>query len=57
MITTILIRLRDARGDNKPLGGADEPVVIVKRLTDEAHGDMSREVQKFPEPFTHLEKS
>jgi len=25
-----------------PLGVADEPVVIVKRLTDDAHGDMSR---------------
>ena len=51
MITTILIRLKEPRGDNMPLGVADEPVVtplhercpvIVKRLTDDAHGDMSR---------------
>lgn len=46
MITTILIRLKEPRGDNRPLGVADEPVVIVKRLTDDAHGDMSRRENK-----------
>jgi len=51
MITTILIRLKEPRGEDMSLGVADEPVVtplherclvIVKRLTDDAHGDMSR---------------
>ena len=42
MITTILIRLREPRGEDMPLGVADEPVVIVKRLTDDACGDISR---------------
>lgn len=42
MITTILIRLKEPRGEDMPLGVADEPIVIVKRLTDDAYGDISR---------------
>ena len=42
MITTILIRLSHPRGEVMFLEVADEPVVVVKLIANDLHGDMRR---------------